>query len=452
MKYSIYKLVKRCLLFGMILFLLAACSNNDYLNSIPKDCEAIIHIDASQFSSTNNNIAKTLLGIDDVKKSGLDISNSIFMFETADGRLGLCAKVSSESKLKKTFTALNAKGKTSSLTERRGCNFTLIGKSWMAGFNDNALLVLGPITLTDIIETQNDIAKMLKQNEDEGITVSPLYGKLNSLKSPIAIVSEAKALPEKFIAPFTIGAPKNTDPADILLAAEVNKKGNSLFIEGETYSLNKEINSALNASQKIYRPIKGKLLSTMSKNDMLGIFMNVNGKDYLPLLLNDNALQTLLTGINTAIDMNNIIKSFNGDVAFVSPIINNNMTSVRLSAETSDCKWLADVDYWKKSVAKGGFIADWGHNAYYYRGGSTSYYFGVTNGDFYYSGGNPEDAKASIVPSKNAIDKDLISYIKDKKMVMVVNMLNISGDNIKVFTQFINPLLGKVDMIIYRMK
>ena len=453
MKYVYYKYVRHSLAFLSMLFVLASCSDNDYLNAIPKDSAALLSIDATQFSSSDNdNIAKSLLGINDIKESGLDLTERLFMFETADGSLGLCAKVNSESDLKKTFKAMSGKGKMSEVTERRGCNFSLIGKSWLAGFNDDALIVLGPITLTNLTETQNSIARMLKQGEDDGITVSPLYEKIDSMQSPMALVAEIKALPEKIVAPFIIGAPKDTDPSDVILAAEINKKGKFLYIDGTTFSLDKEIDKTLKASQKIYRPIKGKFLSSMSKSDMAGIFLNVDGNKFLPLLQNDKGLQALLNGINTAIDINKIIKSFNGDLAIVTPKLNDNTAAIRLSAETADSKWLSDVDYWKESVPKGGVMSDWGTNAYYYKGGSTSYYFGVTANHLYYSGGSAAEAEASIKPSKNAIDNGLISYIKGNKMVMVINLSLMNNDSFKVFSQLVSPLLGKVDTIIYRMK
>ncbi len=39
---------------------------------------------------------KSLLHVDDVDKCGIDISEKLYLFESADGNLGLCAKVSDE--------------------------------------------------------------------------------------------------------------------------------------------------------------------------------------------------------------------------------------------------------------------------------------------------------------------------------------------------------------------
>ena len=57
----------------------------------------------------------------------------------------------------------------------------------------------------------------------------------------MALVAQAQALPEKFVAPFTLGAPKNADASQIVIAAEMNVQKGMLRIKGETFSFNPSI-------------------------------------------------------------------------------------------------------------------------------------------------------------------------------------------------------------------
>ncbi len=59
----------------------------------------------------------------------------------------------------------------------------------------------------------------------------------------------------------------------------------------------------------------------MPADALAGIFMNVKGKQFLPMMQSNRSLQTLLMGINQAVDMDNIMRSVDGDMAIVMPTL-----------------------------------------------------------------------------------------------------------------------------------
>ena len=107
------------------------------------------------------------------------------------------------------------------------------------------------------------MVKYLKADEEQGIQSSRLYESLDSICSPMAMVAQAQALPEKFIAPFTLGAPKGTDASQIVIAAEMNINNGLLRIKGKTFSFNSEVNASLEKANQNYRPIKGKYVMSI---------------------------------------------------------------------------------------------------------------------------------------------------------------------------------------------
>ena len=52
---------------------------------------------------------------------------------------------------------------------------------------------------------------------------------------------------------------KDTDPSQVVIAAEMDVKDGILQVKGETFSFNKEIDEALKKAAQTYRPIKGQL-------------------------------------------------------------------------------------------------------------------------------------------------------------------------------------------------
>lgn len=430
-----------------LIALTASCSGNDYLNAIPSESQMLIRLNTTKLSGTKSPlILKSLLHVNNVDETGLDLSKDVYFFEDGQGNFGICAKVSSDSKLEKTLKQAGL-----SLTKRHDCQFAALPSNWVIGFSDEAALMMGPVIPAAQDDMMTLMARYLGSDEDDGIKASPMYATADSIEAPMALVSQTKALPEQFVAPFTIGAPKDADPADVMLAAAMEVKNGRLLMHGKTFSYKKGINSAIEKASKVYRPIKGTYLKAMSQSDVLGLFLNVDGKQFHQLMIQNRAITAMLAGINAAIDMDNILKSVNGDLTLVSSSLGKDNFHLMMAAKLAGAPWLADVDYWKQSVPSGGHIGDWGKNCYYYTGSGTTYYFGVTPDMQYMSGGSPEEAKQSITSSKKPISTDLQHLITGKKFAMIVNFQALGTGKAAAVTSLLKPLFGKVNTIVYTM-
>lgn len=433
------KKLKYIILLFFPVLLLSSCSDDSYLNAIPKSSTALISMDIKAMP---------------IPVAGLDLGSKVYLFENREGSLGLCAKVSDSDDLEDKLNSLATKGKCDKVTKHRGFRFTILNKSWVVGFSDDALLVMGPTVVTAQPEVRQQIARYLESDEDEGIKGTPIFDKLDSIDSPMAMVAQAQALPEQFVAPFTLGAPKDADASQVMIAAEMSCKDGKLRLHGETFSFIKRIDESIRKAHKIYRPIKGRYMTLMPDTAVTGLFMNVDGRQFLPLMQNNNGLMALLAGINRAIDMDNIIRSVNGDMNFILPAMGTDRTQLMMSAELANSNWLADVDYWKQSCPEGGRIGDWGHNAFYYTDSKTTYYFGVSKDMQYYSGSSAAMAAGSVKSSSRPISKELQQEIKGQKLVMIVNIGGVGKgkEALQAFTSLLEPLFGKLNSIVYTLK
>lgn len=427
-------------------FLLAAsCSNNDYVNAIPSESTALVSMNLSQVKGINSRtVFKALLHASNMDNSGIELSDNLYLFEAPDGSLGLCASVSDADDLQ---AVLEQGGKK--VVSRRGARFCALSDSWVAAFSDNCLLVMGPVTPAAQQEQLVKMARYLKQDEEKGIKASRLYEVMDTIKAPIALVCQAQALPERFIAPFTLGTPANSDPSQVMISAKMQVEKGCLKILGHTFSFNQKLDLALKEAAKTYRPIQGKYLPTIDNTSMMNLFMNVDGRLFIPLLQSNKGIQVLLAGINAGIDMDNIIKSVDGDLVIGVPSMLDDNLSITMSAQLADASWLGDVDYWKQSAPAGSTIFDWGRQAYCYTDGKISFYFGVSADKQFYSGSTKTKALASIHNSKNPLAADIQQSIKGEKLAMLVNIDQSSENKLNFLKTILKPVMGEVHSILY---
>lgn len=444
---------------SLMIVLMSACSDNDYLNAIPSKSTAVISIDMSRLNGqeqeqNQEHILKTMLHVDDVSKCGLDVKEKVYLFETIDGNLGLCAKVADEGDVSNWLSELSQQRICSTVTERKGFHFAVLKDSWLVGFSSKALLVMGPVVAEAQAEMQRQMVRYLNADEDAGIKSSKLFVQLDSIDSPMAMVAQAVALPEKFVAPFTLGAPKDADASQIVIAAGMDVEDGVLKIAGRTFSFNPSINQALVKSQQVFRPIHGDYVQSMPDDAMAGIFMNVAGSRFLPLVQSNQGLQTLLMGINASIDMDNILRSVDGDMSIVLPTLGADHMQMMMAARLSHAKWLSDVDYWKQSCPKGSTIGNWKSNAFCYSSGKTCFYFGVTDDKQFFSGNDEVSAESSIRPSSHPISKRVQNMIRGEKMVMVINLEKSGGGGsaMQAVTGLLSPLFGQLTAVVYTLK
>ena len=444
---------------SLMIVLMSACSDNDYLNAIPSKSTAVISIDVSRLNGqeqeqNQEHILKTMLHVDDVSKCGLDVKEKVYLFETIDGNLGLCAKVADEGDVSNWLSELSQQRICSTVTERKGFHFAVLKDSWLVGFSSKALLVMGPVVAEAQAEMQRQMVRYLNADEDAGIKSSKLFAQLDSIDSPMAMVAQAVALPEKFVAPFTLGAPKDADASQIVIAAGMDVEDGVLKIAGRTFSFNPSINQALVKSQQVFRPIQGDYVQSMPDDAMAGIFMNVAGSRFLPLVQSNQSLQTLLMGINASIDMDHILRSVDGDMSIVLPTLGADHMQMMMAARLSHAKWLSDVDYWKQSCPKGSTIGNWKSNAFCYSSGKTCFYFGVTDDKQFFSGNDEVSAESSIRPSSHPISKRVQNMIRGEKMVMVINLEKSGGGGsaMQAVTGLLSPLFGQLTAVVYTLK
>ena len=418
-----------------------SCTGSDYVNVVPRESVAMAAIDFESLGVQD--LERILLvGTDSPTSSGVDMSSKMYAFETPDGTLGMVAKVDDSDAVTDMFARLAGEGKCSKPEERRGARFVMIKDSWLAGYTDDAMVVIGPVSLMERTATEQKMLKMFAQDENHGAKTSRLFQTLDTLDAPISLVAQASALPEQAVLPFTIGAPKEADASQIVLAAKISKEDETMTIKGRTFSYNEGIDKKLEENDKVFRPVTDDMLGRLSPRSMGFLFMNVNGEDFLKVLQQNRGFQALLAGANMAIDMDNILRSVDGDIVFSLSNMNGDFD---LMARLAKRDFLKDVGYWKTSCPAGSTISDTGKDAYLYKSGDMRYSFGVTADNLFFSSLRHGEVKAEVDAALNLPD-DVASRIKGSRLAMLVDIDKI--DN-KTVAEIIKPLLGGTNKILY---
>lgn len=434
------------LFLSVVLF--ASCSNAEYRQAIPKESIALVSFDVSKISGVNNTtLLKALLRINSLDQSGIDLTQKIYLFVSPDGNMGICAKVQDTENLQKLFVKLNGNP-----TKYRDAFFSKVNDSWLAAYNDRSLLLMGPLPADAQEEMKGTMAKYLQQSEENSIMTSPIYQKLDSMNAPMAMVSQATALPEQFVAPMTLGVPRDATASQVFIVAEMNVEKGCWNIQGRPFSFNARINRTIEESFDVYRPITERYIRSMSADALLGMFVNVDGKEFLPLLQANKGLQVMMTGINQVIDLDNIIRSINGDMSVTVPNSSEGINRLAMAAQLAHSEWLDDIGYWKQSVPKGGRLEDAGKNTYYYADGKTKFCFGITDDLQFFSAGSREEAAGLFLKSSHQLPSYIQQQVIGEKLVVVVNLEGVDNETVKVFANLLKPVFGQLNTIVYKLK
>ena len=97
-------------------------------------------IDGAVVAGSHKMLSLLLFG--DKTADVIDLSREVYAFETVDGNLGMCARVKDSDALLEALKTVS----TSDIRKQGDCRLTDINNSWAVGFNDNSLVVLGPVS------------------------------------------------------------------------------------------------------------------------------------------------------------------------------------------------------------------------------------------------------------------------------------------------------------------
>lgn len=438
--------------------LVLSCANNAYQNAVPKDCVALASVEMETFSSQGgggNAELVDFLHVDEVGKCGLDFSAPLFLFESRDGDLGLCAKVGDAETVKNWVeNAMTKDGRGKVRESRNGLGFAEWNESWLMGYSDDAFLMMGPVLPAAMATLQQRMVKYLTQDEEKGLMGSRLHEVMDSMSAPVKMVARLSALPPALTMPFDFGVPKSAGEKDAYLSAEMTLKDKMLVIHGSTFSFKEKVNEEIRSAQRQLKAVEGRFFSSVLDSTACYLVANVEGDSFLDLIHSNKGLQALLTGANMAVDMDNVIRSMQGDVVMAYWASFRDDKSFAMAAQLKDDRFLGDVGYWKQSCPKGTRIVDLGPKDFQLTGGDADLFFGVTDDKMFYAGSSEYLAKALLPNPSSPLKKMVAEEMKGQPLAMCLNVNNLAFDEmveLKTLATAIKAVFGDVTHVVYHL-
>ncbi|MGM9712558.1 MAG: DUF4836 family protein [Prevotella sp.] len=407
----------------VVTFCLSAisCGTSDYRDSIPSDSQLIMSFDPSDKEVMSRlDVLRNLAGIEDLSDCGLDISSRPYLFITSVGNIGLCMKVADEDKLMSFFDGLSSKPYCRKLSTRNGCTFYCCGQA-VIGCNGTTLLAIGPFLPSAHSEAVGELAGYL--DSDDSFTENHLFQYLKEDDGhSVCIAAEATSLPKSVVPFLTLGLPKGADLSSCILSAGMDIKDNTLLITSTPSSNDKSVAKQLSMTYASLRPISATYLHNMPADVSFGIFMNIDGKTFFPVISSAESAMSLLAGINQAIDFNAIFNSVDGDMMLYS--VPSPSLSISMACQLRDKRFLGDVSYWKSSLPEGYTLLPSSSGEYILRSPDMSLCFGVSSSPQlqFYAGPSVEISREALHPSSSPLSVNVMNFIKGKKIGFIADM------------------------------
>ena len=414
--------INLCLILALV-----SCSNDDYTKALPSGSTALMYVDVRELGGVE---LMKMLPMDSIGDCGLDFAQKLYFFELADGSVGLCGCISDDRQVTETLIKLEKNGFCKDFVHHGGgVKTAVVNKSWVAAYDDDAFLMMFSVPATDIQQAKNRLVRYLKQDGERSEKFTQLFQNLNSMETAAAIVGRGQTL----LKTSDLDLPQGIEASQVLEAVGITIEDSVVYARSNRFSFNEKVEKALAEYERVLRPIEGRYAQNFSDNAFLCVAMNVDGERFLPMIQKHETMTAFLASANAAIDMNNIIKSIDGDVAMMySGDFLSLGSRFLLLSELSHSQWLADVGYWKTSCPKGSEIKDWGKDSYCYTDGKTPYYFGVDSGSKnteksassqqFFCGNMPEAATSPFASAESPIPSAVIEKIKGNRLAVVVNL------------------------------
>lgn len=263
---------KLAFLFILLSTLIVSCSDSDdYMDAVPKKSPLVVSVDLMKYKGMDSNVfMRSLFHIHNMTTRGIDLAQKVYAFESPEGFYGLCCCVSDEDNLKELMGKNGFK-----LTDFRECTFSVLGNSWVVGFNAKSLLVMGPVTAGEQRNLMVKMASYLKQDADKGLRASDLVHQLDSIQEPMAMVAAMTSLPELMRSSLMLCAPKDMDANQLYYRAGISVSSDYVQVDGAIFAKNHKDDETIRDYQLRQMDIlRGKYASNIDEHNFVSILLN----------------------------------------------------------------------------------------------------------------------------------------------------------------------------------
>ncbi|MBP5514133.1 MAG: DUF4836 family protein [Bacteroidaceae bacterium] len=315
-------------------------------SSLPKDITAVSRLDAKQlaldYGLSLEDIRKLLL-LDNDKEMGVDLMTPAYLF-TSQGTLGAIIPLSDKGDFCKM---LETKGYA--VEDQRGMKWCIINGNMLAGIAKDRAMIMGPAVGSEQEQLRNVIYSCIDQSESESGKNTLLYKNLEKRDEPLALATSLEALPQTVLPSSLSRYLGDINLNDLGLSAGLMAKRDRVILNLTPNSENAKIDKAINQFDDILQPLDGSMLAASPTNSILHLEIGLKGEKLLRILRENKVIRTVLLMLNNVFDLDMILKSIDGALAFSLPQIDGDPV---LQVKLSDDKFMQNVASWNDAISR----------------------------------------------------------------------------------------------------
>ena len=439
--------MKRIIAYLPILFVVlfvTSCSNDDYLNVIPKDVTVVASVDLAKMSkecdlgssSVLDDLKKNMDGtvskegqkqakkyLDDPQSTGIDFSAPIYMFIMQNYTGGMTMKVSDKDGLEQFLSFLQKEGMALKPVERYGIMMGSIFDDCDYAFTSSTFMLIAGTEGINRNGRRKLLARLSKLDKNDRFVGLPAYDRMkkNSDKD-INIHMSLAALPFDKIPTLTPLLPKGVSAKDVEISSYLSFEDGRAVISNTIYGKSEKAQKVLEEADKHMRKLEGRYVSVPAEDFCVWMSLGVDGEWLLKECKKNESGRQMLLLLGQAIGVDEIMRSIDGDVTMT---LNGNLLKqfvcgkfdLSLVARLKDTKFLDDVPDWQRSARdKGMNMTCTGGTNYFVESPQISFFWGVEDKDFYVTASkalydNLKSKRSNVIASRLAEIKESQSYV-----------------------------------------
>ena len=441
-------LFPRLALMAVVVALVSACSEKkfEYTNVIPAKASTVVSInmkslvDKAGLNDKENKEAQQKLTdamksgmnaatfqqvemiMKDPKKSGIDVSAPLYVFNTETFPTTVIAKVSNEDDLHALLETLEKEKVCQPLASGDGFQFTQMGNQVFMAYTPSVLMLTNYKGTTQLEKIKQDIPALLKQTNENSIVSTAVFKKMQKMGGDI----DAMLSPASLIGPYANMIKESDMPfnmKDLKMLGSLSFEKGKISMKYENFTESPELQALFDKQKKATCPIENTFLKYFPKSTLMYISAGINGEEFYNLLLENEQFQKNFS-IAKANEVKELFGTFQKDMAM--GLINFTMDNAPTFLMYASVKSATPVQllYEKKNelgLKRGEDILKLGENEYVYKSRMLNIFFGVRNNSLYAT--NDEMLYKSIDKTVNPSIKDteFASNIKGKNGAFVIN-------------------------------
>lgn len=401
-----------------------------HIRVIPADVTALAELDIASFMQesdlTEEKVKAMLPENVDLLNSGLDLQKNAYAFVDATGMNGCLFAVEDVDLLKKFLAQNGDKMGIAPIEEQQGYFWSMIGNSFVLGFDSEVLMIMGPTVVSAQAELRQQMLGYLKQDKKESVLQAPLFKKLQDQKGLFRAVASLEMFPEYYKIFQNLGLPEHVDFSKMLMAVSMDSEKGKIVFRAGVIAEDKALAQKMKALDDLSGQINGDFIESVNPATTLWMGGNLKGDKLMKLLREMPTLRLYLMAMNHVMDVENMIRKIDGDVAL--SVTMKQEPVIQMQAHMSDFSFMDDVDYWIASANRSGAYQFERIDEDLYRIGNVArqdLYFGLKDKNILFT-----TSKEAMGELQKGFDSDLlIPYKEDIKRSKFYIWTNLNAVN-----------------------